>query len=602
VAKKTEPSNTQGVAISSRPVSGDGHVVHGPGHRMEIVPIAATSKRGFGWLWLVCLATLVVLLPGLTLGILNHYDSAEVAWVDALYSRKEVIASRKAAGDHARLVIIGGSGALFGVDGELIEKKLGWPTINFASHGGLGTEYLLDRPKRILRRGDVALLCMEYGLWPQPGGAINQVAWPYFITYDKSYFRQLGPKQSLRALYSVPLGEYWDSFHGWLTWARDREHQLKDIATYYTANMSLNGDIRAFWPAKHAFTATSGYIYPSRQFGSSTYLIEFSHWAREHGVRVLWTWANVMRPETPRGLAMDQPPPESIQFLQSLGFEIIGTPAEASYPRECYFDTEYHTQPYCRRVRTEHLIRLLRPSLGLAPVAADLQKGLYIIAQGNHQLTDGNLFADRPAVGVKYLVNHPPDHPDAITPQQVVDLSRQGIPIYFDEPAVADMLQQAGLQSHEIAHETVSLNQWLGRYNHHLILMVRGDGKPVTGPVDALPTKVQSALAANGPLTAAVGTGPYTDVLKLDQNPKQATLRKKLSQLISDSGPAMMIDLTSSADKTTARISYRDLYNHKPGLFALAIDPQEGVVSAIANFDPAGMAVLWSMRQAIPSP
>jgi hypothetical protein len=566
---------------------------------MAIVPIAATSKRGFGWVWLACLATLVVLLPGLTLGILNHYDSAEVAWVDALYGRKEVVAARTAAGDHARLVIIGGSGALFGVDGELIEKKLGWPTINFATHGGLGAEYLLDRPKRILRRGDVALLCMEYGLWPQPGGAINQVAWPYFITHDKSYFRQLGPVRALRALYSVPLGEYWDSFHGWLTWARDREHQLKDIVTYYTANMSPNGDIRAFWPAKHAFTATSGYIYPSRQFESSSHLVDFSRWAKEHGVRVLWTWPNVMRPETPQKQAMDQPPPESIEFLNALGFEIVGTPAEPSYPRECYFDTEYHTQPYCRRVRTEHLIHRLRPALGLAPVAVDPAKGLYVIAQGDHQLTDGNLFADRPDVGVKYLVNHPPDHPDAITPQQVAELARQGVPIYFDEQAAGDLLRSADLQSREIAHETVSLNQWLGRYNHHLILLVGSDGKPVTGPVDALPAKVQSALASNGPLVAAFGTGPYADLLKIDQNPKQAILRKKLSQLVSDSGPAMFIELISGDEKTAARISYRNLYNHKPGLFVLAIDPQEGVVSAIANFDPAAMATLWTMRQVI---
>ena len=595
-------SHPQAGAASPRPVSGEGHATHGPGHKMAIVPIAATSRRGFGWVWLACLVTLVVLLPGLTLGIINHYDSAEVAWVDALYSRKEVVASRTAAGDHARLVIIGGSGALFGVDGELIEKKLGWPTINFASHGGLGAEYLLDRPKRILRRGDVALMCMEYGLWPQPGGAINQVAWPYFVTYDKAYFRQLGPKRAMRALYSVPLGEYWDSFHGWLTWARDREHQLKDIATYYTANMSPNGDIRAFWPAKHAFTAVSGYIYPSRQFESSAYLVEFSRWAKEHGVRVLWTWANVMRQDTRRGLAMEQPPPESIELLKSLGFEIIGTPAEASYPRECYFDTEYHTQPFCRRVRTEHLIGHLRPALGLAPVVEDLQKGLYVIAQGNHQLTDGNLFVDRPAVAVKYLVNHSPDHPDAITPQQVAELVHQGVPVYFDEESAGDLLQQAGLQSREVAHDTMSMNQWLGRYNRHLIFMVSSDGKPVAGPVDALPAVVQSALAAGGRLTAAIGTGPYAGVQKIDHDPKLALMRKKLSQLVSGGGPAMLIELISGTEKTVARVSYRDLYNQKPGLFALAIDPQEGVVSAVANFDPSGMAVIWTMRQVVPSP
>lgn len=567
---------------------------------MAIVPIKATSRRGFGWVWLACLLTLVVLLPGLTLGILNHYDSAETAWVNALYSRKEVIAARTLSGNHSRLVIIGGSGALFGVDGELIEKKLGWPTVNFATHGGLGAEYLLDRSKRILRRGDVALLCMEYGLWPQDGNAINQIAWPYFVTYDTAFFRQLGPKRSLRALYSVPLWEYWDSFHGWLTWARDREHHLKNIATYYTANLSPNGDIRAFWPAKHAFTAVSGYIYPSTQFETSTYLVDFSRWARENGVRVLWTWANVMRPETPQGRAMDQPPPESINFLNSLGFEIVGTPAEASYPRECYFDTEYHTQPYCRRVRTEHLIRNLRPALGLSPAAESIQEGLYVIAQGNHQLTDGNLFVDRPAVAVRYLVTHPPDHPDAITPQQVAELAHQGVPVYCDEEPAVEMLQQAGLQYRENAHQTMMLNQWLTRYNHHLILMVSGDGRPVTGPVDALPAPLQAALASGGPLAAICGTGPYADVLKIDQDPKLALCRKKLSQLVGNVGPAMMIELVSGSDKTAARISYRDLYNHRPGLFVLAVDPVEGVVSATACFDPSAMAVLWKMGQMVP--
>ncbi len=203
---------------------------------------------------------------------------------------------------------------------------------------------------------------------------------------------------------------------------------------------------------------------------------------------------------------------------------------------------------------------------------------------------------------MKYLVNHPPDHPDAITPQQVAELARKGVPVYFDEDSAADLLQQAGLQSREIARETVTMNQWLGRYNHHLILLVRSDDKPVSGPVDVLPEKVQAALAAGGPLTVAVGTGPYAQVQKIDQDPKLALLRKKLSQLVSDSGPAMMIELISSPDKAVARISYRDLYNHRAGLFALAIDPKEGVVSATANFDPQGTAVLWTMREVIPPP
>lgn len=61
-----------------------------------------------------------------------------------------------------RIILVGGSGAAFGVDSTLMERELdGYSVVNFGMYAALGTTVMLDLSQPFLREGDVVLLIPE---------------------------------------------------------------------------------------------------------------------------------------------------------------------------------------------------------------------------------------------------------------------------------------------------------------------------------------------------------------------------------------------------------------------------------------------------------
>lgn len=85
-------------------------------------------------------------------------QSGDVLWIKALYDRKEAIAASIA---EPKAVLIGGSSVHFGYDACLMSEQLGRKFLNFGTHAALGGGYLLDHAKRVLKRGDVAVLSLN---------------------------------------------------------------------------------------------------------------------------------------------------------------------------------------------------------------------------------------------------------------------------------------------------------------------------------------------------------------------------------------------------------------------------------------------------------
>src|SRR5687768_15968249 len=99
--------------------------------------------------------------------------------------------------------------------------------------------------------------------------------------------------------------------------------------------------------------------------------------------------------------------------------------SDTSMPRRNRLDTLHHTDPRARPLRTEDLVRRLRPLVG-APAAPAEPTGFYVVAGGNHRPLPGNMFAADPGVRVKYLSATPVDHPDALAPEGLARLCEAG--------------------------------------------------------------------------------------------------------------------------------------------------------------------------------
>jgi len=190
------------------------------------------------------------------------------------------------------------------------------------------------------------------------------------------------------------------------------------------------------------FGLNPGYPFPDVDSAACVaHFRRFAAWARGQGVRVLFTWPNTVRPDVPVPPGADVPPAKLTALLDEMGFIVLDAPSETVYPRAWLTDTAYHSDAGCRRLRTERLVRRLRPHFGLPP-APDQPSGFYVVTGDAPAPTAANAFADDPGMRARYLTTEPVDHPDAMMPAQVSELAGTGLPVYSDDPVARRALQQ----------------------------------------------------------------------------------------------------------------------------------------------------------------
>jgi hypothetical protein len=102
-------------------------------------------------------------IAAVTWGIGYFYNArygGELSWLRMMYEQKMAIAKEVAA--PKRILVVGGSGAHYTVDAELMQKQLGIPTINVATDGPVGLNVILPSILDVVQKGDIVLLIPEY--------------------------------------------------------------------------------------------------------------------------------------------------------------------------------------------------------------------------------------------------------------------------------------------------------------------------------------------------------------------------------------------------------------------------------------------------------
>jgi hypothetical protein len=447
------------------------------------LPLRATSTPNFALTFLLTLIACCLILPIICLAWVNYYRDPGAGWCEILYRQKRIIADRRA---HipTRILIVGGSSTLFGIDAELIEKKLNVPTINLGTHAGLGLRYLLDRATRLARPGDIILLSPEYETWNDtyrdtPGIFLN-----YVWTYDKPYLRHLAPKEIATLLWNIPLSDYSDSLSGWLDRINGRQFHFENTADYCPATLSESGDIRVdHLPRPQTFPQVALPLAANYSAQTLDAVGEFCRSANQRGIKVMLTWPQFAKPaDTTLILNV----PESlVTSLLSNGITILDTPEQNAYPSDWFMDTAYHCDPCCRRIRTEALIQRLRQALKLQLPIPQTKKtcDVFLLAAGSHRLAPGNIFADQPDVQFRYLGPQPTTDPRAITIPEVAALVAQGKDVETDSPDAVKMLSAAHVPSQPISIDSTTSSEWMDRYpDASIVLAGPSEGAMVLDP------------------------------------------------------------------------------------------------------------------------
>ena len=559
--------------------------------RQEALVLLGRSSRSFGW---QCLLTLLFLGIGVfpigSLLLLNRYDNLEIKWAHGLYREKDIAAIRAEKRGSSRLFVVGGSNALFGVDAELMEAKLGIPTVNYANHAGLGMEYMLQRVRQILHPGEAVVLALEYRLLMDPL-PMRQMHWDYVISYDKAGAVSLGWR-AITAIYGTPFRDYIQSVKSlWNALTLIEE----PIGSYGLTRMSANGDIRVI-------TEHNEKIYPPGPFSSTdpskvACLRKFVSWASTHDIKVFATWPNSFLGEGKDAVSAAQQMHFMEEMFRGMGITVLGTISDCTFPKSLFMDTSYHLGPAGRRLRTERLIKQLRPFFGRTAVHPE-EQGMFLMPLVTTEVTEGNLFDNLPNMQFRCLSKQPADYPDLTTLDDSIRMQERGVPVYYDDADIDSQFLQAGYWGEEVSRGQTSLAYLISQYNNHVFLLVAiGTNRFEQASTEGLPGSFAEFLAGDGYRVGILGTGQYAKVKRVYKDGNATTLSLRINDLLGDRlRSPVQISLKSAAESSHLKVDEREL-SAQTGLAVAVLDVEPGIVLKSCTLPGAAPDVSWRMNR-----
>jgi hypothetical protein len=314
-------------------------------------------------------------------------------WVHEAKTAKLLLAARAPA---RRVLIVGGSGALFGVDSTLIEREIDVRTVNLAIHAGLSLPYIFEYTKPLLRSGDVVIPPLEFEYlaraYRYDWFRSNVMAW------DPAYFSTLRPLDQARFILAVPAkrvinGAIAQVFEVELRQERGRIVRqpaliTRDAAwiwqsksyrdrpiTYSLSGLDDHGDMQNNRGSRYTGPAGSALSLPFEPAADTwEELRGFARYCRRRGISVFFAWPAIMNEP---GLVEANPMvqwniEQIVKNLRNSKIGVLGRPQDYYLDRGYFFDTKNHLNEEGRAIRTQQLVKDLRDALaasksGLGP-------------------------------------------------------------------------------------------------------------------------------------------------------------------------------------------------------------------------------------------
>jgi hypothetical protein len=317
------------------------------------------SPKFFAGLAVGLLTALVLDLAafGLVLGI----PTVNSGWSFEINRRKQELAR---AVPPPRLLLVGGSSVLFGINARTIERQTGVRTLNLGTHAALGAPYILAQARNVAKSGDTVLLVFEYELYVS--NARDDVWLDYLVARDPDGF------------HSLSLMEQWQVFM--LTSEKRLKIGLKNRFNPgrhpdHTAGGGVyNDDCIDSWGdqtgnRRAAVTADPKPLPTQLARGlpehpaSFPAIESFCHWAQENHIRVLAAYPNVLDNPALHTPLAEKTAARLADFYTRIGVPVVGEYTDSLLPADQFFDTVYHLREEAALARTERFVEKLRPYL-----------------------------------------------------------------------------------------------------------------------------------------------------------------------------------------------------------------------------------------------
>lgn len=296
----------------------------------------------------------------------NKNDSLSV---ETYFEYKEALADSIQSN---KILFTSGSNNFLGIRAYQVEESFGVPSVNMAIHAGLRAEYILDRLKATLKKGDMVILPFEYsnfGYEREPSITLNK----YLLSYDKKYLKEhYSFVEQLKILSSISIVDLSNSI---LFGTNPKEVATQKIE--YLKNINLNGDMLNMTEHDSLKTKKTAFKLP-QPFDKETIgllaIKEFNTYCKQEGIHLFITFPNIIKDKAYSTKKYQAYFNHLLHYFKAAKIGVIGTPEDAMYPKHLFFDSEYHLISKGSDIRTEDFIEMMKQNNEVRTALKKMQK------------------------------------------------------------------------------------------------------------------------------------------------------------------------------------------------------------------------------------
>jgi len=293
----------------------------------------------------------------LVLGEFGHPTQMS-QWIYDVYAKKQKIAQEI---EGRKIVVVAGSNALFGIDSQMLEKAFGLPVVNYGVNAGIELPCTLFMAQKVIQRGDIVLLPLEYPMYFYGGRPGVQMI-DFLLAREPSCFGKLTLREQLYIFWHISLkrlregyGKYEEKpIRSGLYGAHHVDShgdQNETALQYRTAGMYAEVLEHDRHPEKY------GETFDTKALGWC-YLTQFVRWCKKRDARVVFMPSTLMWHKS-----YEKNPQEKYLYMhiaqevRRRGWIFVGNPYDYMYDKSLYFNTNFHLIAYAREMRTKQMIR-----------------------------------------------------------------------------------------------------------------------------------------------------------------------------------------------------------------------------------------------------
>jgi hypothetical protein len=281
------------------------------------------------------LSAIIILLPSVEK---THF----LAGINEKHARIQSLTSPK-------IIIVGGSNSIYGIDSELIEKETKLHVANMSLHGGLSYNFMANEIKLYISEGDIIIISLEYGYFFTQSTYTN-VLYRVLEVYPTGLL-YVEKKMFFKVLFSYFIHRIKKNIDFYVLQKKKR----KVPSAYSRAKINKYGDHIGHLDQKKRKVLTGKSIKRERNNKISDNFLsvtkELIHTAKAKKANVLFTFPPIAKSRYDKKVGS-----YIFSELKDRGYQVISKPVHYAYDDKLFFDTQYHLNKTGRLLRTKQLI------------------------------------------------------------------------------------------------------------------------------------------------------------------------------------------------------------------------------------------------------